>query len=154
MMRFIGYPLGYLWALPNTFVGLLFLPLTIMSGGRARLKRGALEIYGGFAAWYLRKMCGGVGAMTLGHVILGRDRPMLDFTRDHEHVHINQYMKWGPFFIPMYALSSFLCWRKGLNPYFENRFERVAYGLFPCYGEPPACEAQAAAAQPVEEKLA
>ena len=84
-----------------------------MSGGRARYERGALEIYGGFVAWFLRKVCGGAGAMTLGHVILGRDRAMLDYTRDHEHVHVGQYMRWGPFFLPLYGSSSFLCWRKG-----------------------------------------
>jgi hypothetical protein len=138
MIRYAAYPFGYLWALPNSLVGLLFLPLALASGGRARLARGALEIYGGFVAWYLRKCCGGVGSMTLGHVILSRDRRMLDYTRNHEHVHIGQYMRWGPLFIPMYLGSSYLCWRKGKNPYFENRFERVAYGLFPSYGEPPA----------------
>jgi hypothetical protein len=140
MKRYIGYPFGYLWALPNTLLGVAFLPLTLLSGGRVRFQRGAMELYGGFAAWFLRKVCRGAGAMTLGHVILGRDRAMLDYTRDHEHVHVFQYMCWGPFFLPMYGLSSFLCWRKGLNPYLENRFEKVAYALHPCYGEPPACE--------------
>lgn len=139
MMRVLGYPLGYLWALPNTLLGVAFLPPTIFSGGRVTVRRGALELSGGAVAWYLRTLCGGVGAMTLGHVILGRDRRMLDYTRDHEHVHIAQYMRWGPLFIPMYGLSSLMCKWKGQNPYFENRFEKVAYGLFPCYGEPPEC---------------
>ena len=138
MIRYAVYPLGYTWALPNTLLGLCFLPLALASGGRARVHRGAMEIYGGFVAWYLRKVCGGAGSMTLGHVIISRNRAMLDYTRDHEHVHIGQCMRWGPLFIAMYLLSSFLCWRKGKNPYFENRFEVVAYGLFPCYGEPPA----------------
>ena len=139
MKRYVGYPLGYLWAMPNTLLGAAFLPLTLLSGGRVRFERGAMELHGGFAAWFLRKVCGGVGAMTLGHVILGRDRPMLDFTRDHEHVHVGQYMRWGPFFLPAYGLSSLMCKWKGKNPYLENRFEKVAYGLHPCFGEPPAC---------------
>lgn len=138
MMRYVGYPFGYLWALPNTLLGLACLPLVIVTGGRARYERGVLELYGGFAAWFLRTICRDAGAMTLGHVILGRDRATLDWTRDHEHVHVGQYMWWGPFFLPMYGLSSFLCWRKGLNPYLENRFEKVAYGRCPCHGEPPA----------------
>ena len=148
MLRYAVYPLGYLWALPNTLLGACFLPLALLSGGRARVRRGALEIYGGFVAWYLRKACGGAGSMTLGHVILSRDRAMLDYTRDHEHVHVAQYMRWGPFFIPAYLLSCYLCRRKGLNPYFDNRFEKVAYALFPCYGEPPAPEANPAAPPP------
>lgn len=137
MLHYAGYPLGYLWALPNTMLGVAMLPLVMLSGGKVRFCRGALELYGGFAAWFLRNIAGGAGAMTLGHVIVGRDRRMLDYTRDHEHVHVRQYMWWGPFFLPMYGLSSLLCWRKGLNPYLENRFEKVAYGLHPCYGEPP-----------------
>ena len=116
MLRFVGYPLGYVWALPNTLVGLAFLPFTLLSGGQVRFTRGTMELYGGFVAWYFRKICGGVGAMTLGHVILGRDRRMLDYTRDHEHVHVGQYMRWGPFFLPVYGLSSFDCVAEGEEP--------------------------------------
>jgi hypothetical protein len=137
MIRYFGYPLGYLWALPNTLLGVACMPLVLLSGGRARYERGALELHGGFAEWLLRRVCG-ASAMTLGHVILGRDRAALDLTRDHEHVHVEQYMWWGPFFLPMYALSSFLCWRGGLNPYLDNRFERVAYDRCPCSDDPPA----------------
>jgi hypothetical protein len=141
--RFVTSPLGYLWALPNTVVGAGMAPLVLLSGGRVRFERGAMELYGGFASWFLRKVAGGAGAMTLGHVILAQDRGNLDFTRDHEHVHVRQYMRWGPFFLPMYGLSSFLCWRKGLNPYLENRFERVAYALFPCGVELPRRDEEA-----------
>ena len=159
MMRYIGYPFGYLWTLPNTLIGSLFLPFTLVSGGRVRFSRGAMELYGGFVAWYLRNCCRGLGSMTLGHVIVSRDRRMLDYTRNHEHVHIGQYMRWGPFFIPIYLFSSYLCWRKGLNPYLDNCFEKVAYGLFPCYGEPsceekPAEATVAVAVPAVQEKTA
>lgn len=132
MIRYVAYPLGYTWALPNTLIGVSFLPLTLLSGGGVRFERGAMELYGGFAKWFLCKIARGAGAMTLGHVILGQDRPCLDHTRDHEHVHVGQYMRWGPFFLPMYALSSYLCWRKGLCPYRQNRFEIPAYEQFPC----------------------
>lgn len=137
MIRFLAYSAGYLWALPNTALGACAAPLVALTGGRVRFERGAMELYGGFASWFLRRICGGVGAMTLGHVILAQNRDDLNFTRDHEHVHVRQYMVWGPLFLPMYGLSSFLCWRKGLNPYLENRFERVAYALFPCGVELP-----------------
>lgn len=123
--------LGYTWASPNTFLGFLFAPLAILSGGRVRHERGAIEVHDGVARWFLQKMCGGACAMTLGHVILGQDRAALNMARNHEHVHVEQYMRWGPFFLPAYALSSYLCWRQGKNPYLENRFEIEAYGKFP-----------------------
>jgi hypothetical protein len=132
MLRFVLLPMGYTWALPNTVLGLCFAPLALLSGGGVRAQRGAIEVYGGLARFFLRKCCRGAGAMTLGHVILGQDRGMLDHTRNHEHVHVAQYMRWGPFFLPMYFLSSFWCWRKGKNPYLDNLFEVEAYGKFPC----------------------
>src|SRR5262245_60744481 len=123
--------LGYTWASPNTILGLCFVPLSLASGGRVRYERGALEVHGGAAKWFLQKVCGGVCAMTLGHVILAVDRAALDHCRNHEHVHMEQYMRWGPFFLPMYGLSSYMCLRKGKNPYLENYFEIEAYGKFP-----------------------
>ena len=131
MLRYVAYPLGYTWALPNTLLGACFLPLALLSGGRVRFERGAMEIHGGVAKWFLRRVARGASAMTLGHVILGQDRWALDWTRDHEHVHVGQYTRWGPFFLPAYALSSFLCWRRGLNPYRDNRFEKPAFEQFP-----------------------
>jgi hypothetical protein len=119
--------LGYLWASPNTLLGACFLVPTLASGGRARFERGAMEIHGGFARWFLLRIARGASAMTLGHVILGRTRNSLNWARDHEHVHVGQYMRWGPFMLPAYALSSFLCWCRGQNPYFDNRFEKTAY---------------------------
>jgi hypothetical protein len=134
----VGYPLGYIWASPNSILGMGIMPLVMLSGGRVRFQAGVMEMYGGFATWFLRNVAGGCGSMTLGHVILSRDQRMLNYTRKHEHVHVGQYMWWGPLFLPMYGLSSLLAWRAGKNPYLENRFELVAYGLHPCYGEPPA----------------
>lgn len=65
--------------------------------------------------------------MTLGHCIIGRDRNCLDVSREHELVHVAQYGRWGPFFIPAYLLSSGYQWWHGRNPYRDNRFEREAY---------------------------
>jgi hypothetical protein len=131
VIRYTLYPLGYTWALPNTLLGSCFLLPTLLTGGKVRFERGALEIQGGFAGWFLRKLARNVCAMTLGHVILGQCRDCLDRARDHEHVHVGQYMRWGPFFLPAYALSSFVCWCKGLDPYRQNRFEIPAYEQFP-----------------------
>lgn len=131
MPRRLLLPLGYTWALPNTLLGACFLPLTLLSGGGVRFERGAMELHGGFARWFLRAVARGASAMTLGHVILGQDRWCLDCTRDHEHVHVSQYVQWGPLFLPVYALSSFVCWRRGLDPYRDNRFEKPAFARFP-----------------------
>ena len=126
----MGMWLSYLWAFPNSFLGLLFLLPTILSGGRIRWERGVIEMHGGFTRFFLRHcLFISASAMTLGHVILGQDRDCLDQSRDHEHVHVRQYARWGPLMLPAYFLSSFLAWRRGEHFYFDNRFEREAYGL-------------------------
>jgi hypothetical protein len=125
-------PLRYLWALPNTALGLLFLLPVLLSGGGVRFERGAVELHGGAVRFFLRHcLFVRASAQCLGHCILGQDRDCLDHARDHEHVHVRQYERWGPFMIPVYFLSSFLAWRRGGHFYFDNRFEREAYGLEP-----------------------
>lgn len=121
-------PVAYLWALPNTLLGLLFVVPALVSGGRVRFERGAVEIHGGFARFFLRHcLFVKASALCLGHTILGQDRDCLDHSRNHEHVHVRQYERWGPFMLPAYFLSSFLAWRRGEHFYFDNRFEREAY---------------------------
>jgi hypothetical protein len=70
---------------------------------------------------------GPAAAMTLGHVILGRDAECLASCREHEHVHVRQYERWGAFFIPAYLGASVYCWLRGYDAYFDNPFEREAY---------------------------
>jgi hypothetical protein len=67
--------------------------------------------------------------MTLGHVILAVDRSALNELRVHEHVHVRQYERWGPLFVPAYFLSSLLQLLRGRHPYRENHFERQAYAV-------------------------
>lgn len=123
-------PFRYAWALPVTLLGLSLVPLTLLTGGRARVERGALEIHGGFARFFLRRCLAiRASAMCLGHVILGQDRDALDHSRDHEHVHVRQCERWGGFIIVAYPLASYLAWRRGGHFYFDNPFEREAYGL-------------------------
>ncbi|HEY8506645.1 MAG TPA: hypothetical protein VIL46_18830 [Gemmataceae bacterium] len=129
-MRFFLRPLFYLWALPGTAVGLLCLPLALLSGGGVRVVRGALEVHGGLVAFLLRRLvpiAGGASAMTLGHVILGCDRESLDRCREHEHVHVRQFERWGPFMIPLYLIASGVALIRGRDPYRDNPFEREAY---------------------------
>jgi hypothetical protein len=124
-MRF----LAYLWAAPNTLLGVGLASIALCSGGRARTERGVLEVHGGFARFFLRRcLFVKASALCLGHVILGQDRECLDDARDHEHVHVRQYERWGPFMLPAYFLSSFLAWRRGDDYYLDNCFEREAYG--------------------------
>lgn len=124
--------LRYVWAFPATAIGLPFVPLAWLSGGGVRIVRGVMEIHGGWVAAFLRRgvpLVGGAAAMTLGHVILGRDQSCLDRSRDHEHVHVRQYERWGPLMLPIYlTASAWLRWR-GRDAYLDNPFEREAYDI-------------------------
>ncbi len=127
----IARALRYAWAAPNTLLGLLLLPLAATGGGGVRRVAGVVEIHGRSIAWLLQCLtprCGGGGAaLTLGHVVVGRDRECLERTRAHERVHVRQYERWGPFFLPAYLLSSLVALLLGRDPYLDNRFEREAF---------------------------
>ena len=121
----------YLWTLPTTSIGLLLFPIALLTGGGAKIVDGVLEIHGGAVAFLLRRctlLKGGASAMTIGHVVLGRDRSLLDATRAHERIHVRQAERWGPFFIPAYLLASLIALLRGRDPYRGNRFECEAYG--------------------------
>ena len=68
-------------------------------------------------------------ALTLGHVIWGQTSAALDVSREHEWVHVRQYERWGPFFIPAYLWCSVWLRIQGRNAYLENPFEREAFEL-------------------------
>jgi hypothetical protein len=122
--------LRYLWASPASLLGLFFVPVSWLSGGRCRCVNGALEIHGGLVTSFLCRglpFLGSAAAMTLGHVILGRDEQCLEQSRAHEHVHIRQYERWGPLMLPLYLASSALAYARGNDPYLDNRFEREAF---------------------------
>ncbi len=118
-----------IWTFPNTLLGLMIGSLGLITGGRCQLKRGCLEFHGGLVAWGLSKLLGGSGAaaMTLGHTILGQSSKTLEMARDHEHVHVKQYERWGIFFIPAYLGSSIFLMLRGRDSYRENPFEIEAY---------------------------
>jgi hypothetical protein len=121
--------LRYLWAAPYTLLGLLMGGCALLLGATARRHHGVIEFYGGRAGRRIVRLPQpfGFSAMTLGHVILAVDHSALVQLRYHEHVHVRQYERWGPLFLPAYLLSSLLQLLRGRNPYRENHFERQAY---------------------------
>lgn len=123
-------PLIYLWALPTTTVGLAATVLSLLTGGRARCHTGVLEVYGGFATFFLRRLVplpGGATAITLGHVVLARDLAAHDSTRAHERIHVKQCERWGPLFIPAYLTMALILKLRGKDSYHDNPFEREAF---------------------------
>jgi hypothetical protein len=128
-----AYYARYLWASPYTALGLLLGVVVLLFGGRWRSHHGTVEIFGGHLGMAVARLPRllAFSAMTLGHVILAVDRSALMQLRQHERVHVRQYERWGPFFVPAYLLSSLLQLLLGRNPYRENHFERQAYALAP-----------------------
>jgi hypothetical protein len=95
---------------------------------------GVLELHGGLIEAFLRRgtlLPGGASAMTLGHVVLGRDREALRRTRAHERVHVRQCERWGPLFVPAYLLASLTAHLNGSDGYLDNPFEREAFDAVP-----------------------
>jgi hypothetical protein len=121
-----------LWASPNTLLGLLLVALWMLFGARARWVDGALE-----AAPSRPMRPGGLrmrlpfAAVTLGHVVVAVDPRELEQHRAHERVHVRQYERWGPAFLPAYVASSAWQWLEGRHPYWDNRFELEARRLAP-----------------------
>lgn len=133
-MRILLRAFRYVWASPATLIGLLAVFLGWLTGGSTQVVRGVIEVHGGLVTTFLRHglpLLGSGAAMTLGHVILGRDVECLDDCRNHEHVHVRQYERWGPFFLPAYIGASVYLWLRGRDPYLDNPFERDAYRIEP-----------------------
>lgn len=121
-----------LWSLPNTLLGLCVGGLGCCMGGSVRIVEGAIEVHGRLLAAVLRRWPlprGGIAAVTLGHVVLGRDAATLRHTRRHERVHVGQYERLGPLFLPAYVLASVWAAVHGGHAYLDNRFERQARRL-------------------------
>lgn len=121
----------YIWASPNTALGACAGLMVVALGGRARIQAGAVEVSGGLLARGLGAQSGSwrFCAITFGHVIVGINQAELDKVRAHEHVHVRQYERWGPFFLPAYMLSSLWQVLRGRRAYLDNAFEREAYGV-------------------------
>jgi hypothetical protein len=120
----------YLWVLPTSCVGLIFLPFIRLTGGGYQIIDGVLELHGGIVQRMLARytlLKGGASAMTLGHVVIGQDLESLRWSRAHERVHVRQCERWGPLFLPVYGLASLLAMMRGQRAYLDNPFEREAY---------------------------
>ena len=118
----------YLWAAPTTLIGLV-LASTSLRRGHVTVVDGVIEAHSPFlhrALSTLTPLARGADAMTLGHVVIGRDARALELTRVHERAHVRQYEVWGPLFIPAYLLAGLYALIQGGHPYFDNRFEREA----------------------------
>lgn len=120
---------GIVWASPWSLLGLLIGMLGLTTGGRVQRRGRAIEFYGGAVTWLLQRPPHGQFrlAMTLGHTVLGQTDASLDISREHEMVHVRQYERWGPLFVPAYFLCSLVVWLAGRDAYRDNPFERQAY---------------------------
>jgi hypothetical protein len=98
-------------------------------GGRLQRTGRVIEFYGRGAALFLKTfpLISGASAVTFGHTVLARDRSALDSSRRHELVHVRQYERWGPLFVPAYVCCWLVLWIRGKSPYHDNPFEREAF---------------------------
>ncbi len=94
------HPLGFVWTLPNTLLGLLAGALTFQ---RPRVVEGALVFDRGPRGLTAMMRAFDRAAMTVGYVIVSSE-PVEGTLLRHEEEHIRQYDRWGPFFIPVYLL--------------------------------------------------
>lgn len=106
------------WAAPWSLVGLLLAPFF-----RSRRWTDSFLLCEG-ASWP-RRLGWRYRAITFGHVILCVDRAD-DELLAHELVHVRQYERWGPFFIPAYAVASAWTGARGRGAYADNPFELAA----------------------------
>lgn len=120
----------YLWVMPLSLFGLAFGTLALLLGATAQWHDGVLEIASPNPdsrkrrGRWLRRIP--FVAITLGHVVLGRDHRTLAYWRTHEHTHVAQMERWGLAFPLAYITSSLIAWAKGQHPYWDNVFERQA----------------------------
>ena len=117
--------LGYLWALPVTFIGLSLALFVRLSGGKIGRRGYVLEVHGGVLKWFLRagRLWKGGAAMTVGEVILARDASCLARSRAHEMKHVRQFERWGVFLLPVYFLIGAWLWVRGFDPYLDHPME-------------------------------
>jgi hypothetical protein len=108
------------WAGPWTLVGLVLAPFF----RSRRVVEGVLVCEG--AAWPGR-LGWRYRAITFGHVVLAIG-VLDDPTLTHELVHVRQYERWGPFFVPAYLLAGSFQTLKGRHHYRDNPFEIAAQG--------------------------
>jgi hypothetical protein len=120
---------GTLFAAPITIIALAPVVIIRASGGHVHIINGVIEASEGAAPVLLKLVSwfGRVDAITLGHVILARDRACANALRTHEHTHVRQYERWGFFFPLLYIGSSAIALLRGGDLYRDNVFEIEAH---------------------------
>lgn len=128
-MKCILTSFAILWAAPWTLFGLSLGLWGLATGGKGQRVGRVIEFHGGVLPRLLARapFVAGAAAITFGHTVLGRTREDLDHCRSHELIHVRQYERWGPLFIPAYLLCSAALAMRRKNPYWDNPFEREAY---------------------------
>ncbi len=127
----IGRTARLLWAAPCSAIGLVLAVVPLALGGSAAWHRGALEV----TYRHDQAGCGKLAdalpfrGIVFGHVILAVTAQELAWIGPHERVHVDQYERWGPLFLPAYGLSSLWQWLHGRSPYWYNHFEVQARQL-------------------------
>ncbi len=106
-----------------TLLGLLAGLLAYALGASVKRRDGVIEIAGNSRTPPLRKLSSQFEAITLGHVVLGRNHGTLNRFRSHEHVHVRQYERWGVLLPVLYLLASVRAWATGKHFYWDNVFE-------------------------------
>lgn len=129
MRRVLSRFAAYLWAAPNSLLGVIAGLVMLCLGARVRLVHGVAEFSGGLLGALACRAPAPMrfSAMTLGHVILGVSAAELSVAREHEHIHVGQYELWGPAFLPAYLASSAWQFASGCRAYRDNFFEKQAY---------------------------
>jgi hypothetical protein len=127
--RNAGRLAAYAWTSPNTLLGAAVGLFALALGGRLRLHEGVAEFSGGRLGILVASLPPQLrfSAITFGHVVIGVSEAMMAAVRCHERVHVRQYERWGPLFLPAYLLSSAWQLARGRSPYRDNYFERAAF---------------------------
>jgi hypothetical protein len=132
-LRAVRCGLAYAWAAPYSLAGIMLGAIGVVAGANVHVGGRTLEFAGGGFGRLASRLPASLQfcAVTLGHVILARDEATLSLSRAHELVHVRQYERWGPFFLPAYFAASLWELARGRRPYRDNCFEREAFACAP-----------------------
>jgi hypothetical protein len=115
--------LKILWAFPLTLFGIIPALAVWLARGHMHRVHGALEFHGPLGDWILRRPYINCVAVTIGHIIIGRDETCCARARIHEHTHVHQGERWGPLFPLAYCAAGLYQIVNGRRFYWDNPFE-------------------------------
>lgn len=127
--------LGYAWGSVNTLIGLFYvLPLVLLKwysySHAMKTPKGAkafvvLVNFNKAPKWLCKLWSGDWYGHTFGNIIVLRS--LNDIKQPvHESVHVDQFMKFGPVFLPLYGLTIACAHLVGERGYFMCPFEIAA----------------------------